>query len=122
MSIQLLFSRENSQRAIVLATESHALTFRHSNSNSSTATELGTPTSPYRCMVELSSLNAINLEDFRTLPASKIHGTLGLINIKTDVYLCVISKAVRVATVRPGETVQQILSVEFCEFCTTSTD
>lgn len=66
-------------------------------------------------MVEFSRLDAIDLTGYRTLHSSAVHGTLGLININTDVYLCVISGAVRVATVRPGETIQRILSVEFCQ-------
>lgn len=65
--------------------------------------------------MEFSRLNAVDLTDYRTLHSSAVHGTLGLININADVYLCVISGAVRVATVRPGETVQRILSVEFCQ-------
>lgn len=72
----------------------------------------------YRCMVEFASLSVINLEDFPILSPSTIQGTLGLININNDVYLCVIIGAVRVATVRPGETVQRILSVDFCQFST----
>lgn len=70
----------------------------------------------YRCMVEFASLSTFNLEDFPILPPSSVQGALGLINLKNDVYLCVISGAVRVATVRPGETVQRILSVDFCQF------
>jgi hypothetical protein len=42
-----------------------------------------------------------------------VYGTLGLINIKTDVFLCVITEALPVAAVRPGENVQRITSVEF---------
>lgn len=116
MSLQLLL-RDHPQRAIALATESHTLILRHSSS--SAATDLGPHDSqklgPQRCMVEFSRLDAIDLTDYRTLHSSAVHGTLGLININTDVYLCVISAAVRVATVRPGETIQRILSVEFCQ-------
>lgn len=117
MSIQLLL-RDHPQRAIALATESHALIFRHSN-NSTTAIELYAHDSQklplHRCMVQFSRLNALDLTDFRTIHSSAVHGTLGLININADLYLCVISGAVRVATVRPGETIQRILSVDFCK-------
>lgn len=116
MSLQILL-RDHPQRAIALATESHALIFRHSSS--AAAPDLGPQDSQklpiHRCMVEFSRLNAIDLTDYRTLHSSAVHGTLGLININTDVYLCVISGAVRVATVRPGETIQRIISVEFCQ-------
>lgn len=111
MSLRLLL-REHPNRSIALTTESHALIFRHS-----TASDLsvhGTyKSSPHRCMVEFSSLTSVNLADYRTLTTLGVHGTLGLINIETDIFLCVISGAARVATVRPGETVQRITSVEF---------
>ena len=64
-------------------------------------------------MVEYTALSAVDLADYRPLSAG-VYGTLGLINTNTDVFLCVISGSVRVATVRPGETVQRIISVEFC--------
>lgn len=118
MPLQLRLSA-HPERAILLASESHALIFRQIYP--STVTELSAPgqSAPhYRCMVEFASLSAINHEDFPIFPPSPVHGTLGLINIKHDVYLCVISGAVRVATVRPGETVQKILSVDFCQFST----
>ncbi|KAL9639883.1 MAG: hypothetical protein Q9164_000631 [Protoblastenia rupestris] len=67
-------------------------------------------------MVEYS--DSIDLSDYRALRASGVHGTLGLINIGSDLFLCVISRAVRVATVRPNETVHQILAVEF--YCLSS--
>jgi hypothetical protein len=43
---------------------------------------------------------------------------LGLISVGGDVFLCVVTHASRVATVRPGETVERILSVQF--FCLNS--
>lgn len=120
MSLQIRL-RGCPQRAILLASESHALIFRQRHS--SAVTDLSAPgqAAPhYRCIVEFASLSAINLDDFRILPSSTVQGTLGLINIKNDVYLCMISRAVRVATVRPGENVQRILSVDFCQFSTSS--
>ena len=110
MPLRLLF-RDHPQRAIALATDYHALVFRHSDSDGHSYSKSPSP----RCIVEFSSLDAVDLTDFRNLQTSGVHGTLGLININTDVYLCVISGAVRVATVRPGETVQRITSVVFCE-------
>lgn len=65
-------------------------------------------------MVEFSALSEINLTDYRPL-SSGVYGTLGLINLNADVFFCVVSGSVRVATVRPGETVQRINSVEFCK-------
>lgn len=65
-------------------------------------------------MVQFSAISSTDFTDYQELHKSKIYGTLGLINIGVDVFLCVISGSTRVATVRPGETVQRILSVEFC--------
>ncbi|KAI4287004.1 MAG: hypothetical protein L6R35_003742 [Caloplaca aegaea] len=66
-----------------------------------------------KCVVEFTTLEAVDLSGYRLLRDSGIYGTLGLINIDADNFLCVISAAVRVASVRPDENVQKILSVEF---------
>lgn len=66
-------------------------------------------------MVEFAALTTIEVDDYRTLTPSGVQGILGLITISDDVFLCVVSTGARVASVRPGETVQRILSVEFCE-------
>lgn len=126
MSIRVLLC-EYPNRAIALVTATHALIFRHSTSsdpvtliNGSTSSfqtvpsrtssdGAGTP----RCMVEFTELSRIDLSDFRTLSASQVHGTLGLITISGDVFLCVVTGAVKVATVRPGETVEKIYGVDF---------
>lgn len=53
------------------------------------------------------------MEGYRTLSSRSIHGTLGLITVQGDVYLCVVSVSEKVASVRAGETVQRIKAVEF---------
>jgi SacI homology domain/Endonuclease/Exonuclease/phosphatase family len=40
-------------------------------------------------------------------------GTLGLITLNNDVFICMVTGSIEVANVRPGETVQKIYSVEF---------
>lgn len=116
MSLRLLV-RDHPQRAIAIRTDSHALIFRHSHSSTKVddASHVSLKSTSPKCMVEFSNLSAIDLTPFRNLHVSGIHGTLGLININAEVYLCVISAAVTVAKVRPGETVQRIQSVEFCQ-------
>ena len=106
--------RESPQKSIALSTDTHALVFRHSPPTAQAANSIPQPGAT-RCMVEFSSLDRVDLTDYKSLRALNVYGTLGLINIDTDVFLCVISGAVRVASVRPGETVQRILSVEFCQ-------
>jgi hypothetical protein len=49
-----------------------------------------------------------------------IYGALGLISVGQDVFLCVVTQARRAATLRPGETVERIISVRF--FCLNSSE
>lgn len=107
-------------RIIVLASERHALVFRHNPSSLAVGSDgalgvLRQPAATPTCAVEFTALENCDLSSYRLVRASGIHGTLGLINIDADVYLCVISAAIKVATVRPDEHVQKILSVEFCQ-------
>lgn len=101
MALRLLL-REHPRRALAVLTDSHALVFRHIQSSTSadlgSKNQTGTTSSPSKCMVEFAAHNDVDLEGYRVLRKSGIHGTLGLININADVFLCVISGAVRVAT------------------------
>lgn len=115
MSLRLLL-REVPSRAFALVTETHALVFRHSQAGSSIDDGgNGTVAKPgsSKGMVEFAALNDVDLSGFRVVRSSGIHGTLGLVNINADVFLCLITGAVRVATIRPQETVHKILAVEF---------
>lgn len=64
-------------------------------------------------MVRLVPLSGRTLNNFRPLTPRPIYGTLGLMSISGEVFLCVVTHATRVATLRPGETVERILSVDF---------
>lgn len=70
-------------------------------------------TSTPKCMVEFADLGNVDLSDYRTLSPLPVHGTLGLITISNDVFLCVVTGTTKVALVRPGETVEKIFGVEF---------
>ncbi|KAI1107531.1 SacI homology domain-containing protein [Jackrogersella minutella] len=130
-SSQLLL-REYPHRAIAIATPTHALIFRYSPTTSeaiangsllsvSSARSRGAADSPVsKCMVEFSPVSKQLLSDFRPLTPRPIYGTLGLISINQDVFLGVITQALRVATLRPGETVEKIASVDF--FCLNSAE
>lgn len=118
MSLRLLL-RDHPQRSFALVTNTHALVFRHSHSNSSAdaiSNGLSSKPSVSKCMVEFTTIGSVDLADYRIVRASGVHGTLGLISINTDVFLCVVSGATRVAIVRPSETVQRIMSVDFCQY------
>lgn len=111
MSLRVL-CRDHPHRTIALATEDYILSFQHIP----TAPE-SLPTAsraaPPRCIVEFTSRSSAALKGYR--PLSSCYGTLGLITLNDDVFLCAITRASQVATVRPGETAQRINSVEFCE-------
>ena len=101
MSLKLLL-REYPQRAFAILTDTHALIFRHSLSSTisdtSSYNETSARSSAPKCMVEFTAREDVESTDYRVLRASGIHGTLGLVNVNADVYLCVINGAVRVAT------------------------
>ncbi len=71
-------------------------------------------------MVEFAAVSSLDLNDYRTLSPIPIHGTLGLITINNDIFLCVVAGASKVASVRPGETVEKIYAVEF--YCLNGSD
>ncbi|TKA77601.1 hypothetical protein B0A55_03129 [Friedmanniomyces simplex] len=119
-----LFIRDQ-PRAIALATDTHVLILRHSPSSVSVSRNTSTTSIPEggapRCIVEFSPWEAQDMSSYRSLSSMKVQGTLGLVTINNgDVFLCVVNGSSPAATVRPGETVQRILSVEF--HCLTTAD
>jgi endonuclease/exonuclease/phosphatase family metal-dependent hydrolase len=125
MSIRVSIN-EHPRRAIALSTNTHALVLRHStpsadqhnthhtHHNNASSTSLGSGSSPAaRCMVEFGRIDDIDLSDFRALHSVTAHGTLGLITVDGHVFLVVVNAATKVAAVRPGESVQRIMSVGF---------
>ena len=69
-------------------------------------------------MVEFESLDRVDLSEYKKLTHREAHGTLGLITVEGHIFLCVVTGSTRVATVRPGETVEKIHGVQF--FCLSS--
>lgn len=65
-------------------------------------------------MVEFRPRQSAVLQEYKSLSTLPILGTLGLITVQNNVFLCVINGAREVATVRPGETAQRVLGVDFC--------
>lgn len=122
--------RDRPTRAIALATSTHALILRHipsiTSTQSTSAPSNGLPgqtsannaiagAGSARCIVELSPIEKTDLSDYRVVSGHGVLGTLGLITVDNDVFLCCVSGATRVAVVRPGDTVMRILNVDFCE-------
>ncbi|KAL4955062.1 SacI homology domain-containing protein [Aspergillus filifer] len=108
-SIRIL-SRDRPVRTLIVATSEDALIFQHS---------VGEPVGnafpgsneTQRCLVEFASLSSIDLTGYRTLGSG--YGTLGLVTIDQDVFVCVVTRSSKAATVRPGETVLRIEDVDF---------
>ncbi|KAL9616124.1 MAG: hypothetical protein Q9160_008980 [Pyrenula sp. 1 TL-2023] len=126
MSIQVLL-KDFPHREIALSTDNQILVFRRTykaagefglsrSSSDVSVYNTGRQDGPSRCLVEFSSKSSVDLSDFRNV--GKAQGTLGLVTLNHDVFLCTISHSSHVATVRPGETVQKINLVEF--FCLNS--
>lgn len=121
MSIRVLI-KEYPHRAIALTTATHALVLRHSSTstdqnghhNGSSASLEKNGSAAARCMVEFSTIQEVDLSDYRALNSVNAHGTLGLITVDAHIFLVVVNGASKVATVRPGETIQRIHSVGFC--------
>lgn len=124
MPIRVLL-KDHPYRILALTTDDYALVFRHTHSAdqgySSSATSLtvssssrqhGQSLSP-RCMVEFAAYASLDFTGYRTIGSAQ--GTLGLITLNNDVFLCTVTSASQVATPRPGETVQKIQSVDFCK-------
>ncbi|KPI35313.1 Inositol-1,4,5-trisphosphate 5-phosphatase 1 [Cyphellophora attinorum] len=112
-------------RTIAIATDTHALIFRHTHDGnrnpSATSLSLNSTTSgrsPPRCMAEFGELSNFDLTEHRNVAAAR--GTLGVITLNNDVFLCVVTGSVEVASLRPGETIQRIYGVEF--FCLNRSD
>lgn len=64
-------------------------------------------------MVELAELEYADLSDYRRLTNQPCLGTLGLITLGGDIFICVVTGAKEVASVRPGENVLRIQAVQF---------
>lgn len=129
MSIRALV-RDGPNRSIALVTPTHSLIFRNTPSTSDyigngsltsvSRTSLDSSLAAPKCIVEFAALSSADLKDYRNLCPVPVHGTLGLITINNDVFLCLVTGASKVATVRPGETVEKIYAVEF--YCLNNPD
>ena len=129
-----LYIRDYPHRSIAIVSPTHSLVLRYSTSanetpsNNSSYASLPRPRAGNsagdnlvaKCMVEFSPNSNNLLKDYRPLTSRPIYGTLGLIAVKNEVFLSVITQASRAATVRPGETVERIGGVAF--YCLSSAD
>ena len=121
MSVKVLL-QDGLHRTLALSTNDAVLVFRHSHSTAGSVSQddlsaitasgnLSKSTAPPQCMVEFGPRESLDLSEYRTVGSG--HGTLGLITLNNDVFICVVTGSTQVANVRPGETVQKIHAVEF---------
>ncbi|KAJ5971139.1 uncharacterized protein N7479_001057 [Penicillium vulpinum] len=103
MSNLRVLCRDQPQRTIALVSSDHVLVFHYTS-------DTGAKESP-RCQVEFSDLGAVDLGGYRSLGYG--YGTLGLVTLNEDVFVCVVTSSSQAATVRPGETVSRIDNVGF---------
>jgi hypothetical protein len=119
-----LLVRDQPRRSFALATDRHALVLKGAgpvdpgtfppppwNPSQTNLSGLG-PGAP-RCVAEFGAAGAVDWDEYRPLGFRDIYGTLGLIAIGGDVFLCVVTSATQAAEIRPGEVVQKINTVEF---------
>ncbi|KAF3942204.1 Synaptojanin-1 [Dactylella cylindrospora] len=131
--------KSHPHRSIALCAPDHVLIFRHNptaahaaapsyaanlpynthNSVSSSSVNLSTGVNgnhgaAAKCMVEFAERQSVDLSGYHPMgSALPCRGTLGLISLNGDVFICVVTGASLVASVRPGETVYRIHAVEF---------
>jgi len=112
MSLKVFVRDHQQQRSLALVTDQRVLFLRHSTVISS-GSKPPPASAPAQCAVEFTEIQNADLSEFRLLRGLAVHGTLGLIKIGVDLFICLITAVSEVADVRPGEIVRRILAVEF---------
>ena len=114
MALQIYIRPEpNRAVAVVSSLSSYALVL-HRGRGVPKQTQNTSSTSRPQCLVQFVPSASVNLSNYTLLRQSRIFGTLGLINISGDVFLCAVTSASEVANIRPSERVLRIAAVEFC--------
>lgn len=108
-AMKVYFNR--TPRSLALVEGDSVLVIRYTQ-NSSNEKDHGS-SSP-KCIIEFVKRSSISFESkYRLLCPYECQGCLGLIEVGSEVFLCVINKDAMVARPRPGETVNRINAVEF---------
>jgi hypothetical protein len=111
MSTLRVLCRDQPRRSIALATSDCVLEITQphvDNTRGGPAKNQDTN----RYLLEAFFRSSEDLQGYRVLGEG--WGTLGLISLNNDVFICVVTSSSRAATVRPGETVLKIENVDFC--------
>lgn len=97
--------QDQPRRTIALLASDHVLIFHYNEAE-------GGPRAAPRCQVEFLEASSVDLAGYRSLGAG--YGTLGLVTLNDDVFVCVVTGSSQAATVRPAEAVARIDNVDFC--------
>lgn len=94
--------RSGSKRTLALESRSHVLLFRYIKETR-------------KCAIELVPKESFRGQPYKQLSKSnsRSHGFLGLIEMNGDIFICVITSKIKVATPLDGESVNKIVDVEF---------
>jgi hypothetical protein len=112
MSTLRVFRRDYS---IALATKDSILEFKYTSSPVDSSRNVSlTHQRATRCLVEFAPRSPASLDGYRLLGEG--WGTLGLISLNHDVFICVVTGSSRAASPRPGENVLRIDNVDFCAY------
>ncbi|PYH47280.1 SacI domain and endonuclease/exonuclease/phosphatase family protein [Aspergillus saccharolyticus JOP 1030-1] len=104
-----IYTRNYPQCTVALVTPDHTLIFQSETRDKQHSDSETTP----HCLVELVPTSTIELEEYQLWGHG--YGTLGLIHLAEAVFVSVITGSHKAATVRPGESVFRIDTVDF--FC-----
>ncbi|KAJ5875527.1 Inositol-1-4-5-trisphosphate 5-phosphatase 1 [Penicillium subrubescens] len=96
--------QDQPRRTIALLASDHVLIFHYNEAE-------GGPRAAPRCQVEFLEASSVDLAGYRSLGAG--YGTLGLVTLNEDVFVCVVTGSSQAATVRPAEAVSRIDNVDF---------
>ncbi|OKL60838.1 hypothetical protein UA08_03935 [Talaromyces atroroseus] len=117
MSTLRVLCRDQPRRSIALATNDCVLEITQPHVDN-TRSGPAKNQDANRYLLEAFFRSSEDLQGYRVLGEG--WGTLGLISLNNDVFICVVTSSSRAATVRPGETVLKIENVDF--YCLNRSD
>ncbi|OWB61676.1 phosphatidylinositol phosphate phosphatase activity protein [[Candida] boidinii] len=102
--MRILLNTHNGKRTLAIESETHCLLFMFIKNLK-------------KCAIELVDKKNFNRNHYEELSKRKITGFLGLIEMNQDVFLCVITGSIDVASPSKNEKINKIMDVEF--YCLT---
>ncbi|CDR46242.1 CYFA0S22e01640g1_1 [Cyberlindnera fabianii] len=100
-------------RSFVLVSNDYALTL-HAPKSTATATQ------PPQCLIHFEPLATRDLSEYEEIISTPFYGLVGMLFVKGNVFLAVITDHVQVCSPRPSETIYKVKDTEF--FCLSSSE